>query len=324
MVRKSFLFALLLVSAGLFAQGIVIDKGWEVKSGQTPQSEVGPNGMILRLYSSIFNNTLDHEISKITVNSTWLNPGPVDFSIQVVLRFDDGFEETVTQKIPAKTRDHLLEYSSAYWKARVLKRIEIKHGHTALELKINEVRVFTLNTPPVFLDQSSLGSVKFVTPKAPKYRVAAFGWDTKQSELPYLTGLTTNKITITGAKVSARPGDKIDVLAAPLDKAGFTIKQYKATIDGNVQDFTFDFSGLDFSKVDRILFKVAGSGNWASIRRIIVAGEAPPPPVAKCDGVAPVNRELEKVIDQLKKENISNDSLMKLLQVLQLYKGLER
>ncbi len=90
MVRKSFLFALLLVSAGLFAQGIVIYKGWEVKSGQNPQSEVGPNGMILRLYSSIFNNTLDHEISKITVNSTWLNPGPVDFSIQVVLRFDDG------------------------------------------------------------------------------------------------------------------------------------------------------------------------------------------------------------------------------------------
>ncbi len=64
--------------------------------------------------------------------------------------------------------------------------------------------------------------------------------------------------------------------------------------------------------------------DWASIRRIIVDGEALPPLTQRCDGVAPINRQLEKLIDQLKTEKISNDSLMNLLQLLKLYQALER
>lgn len=131
MFRRSLLFAFVLLSAGLFAQEIVIDKGWEVKGGQNPQSEVKPDGLILKLYSTIFNNTLDAEISKLTLKGTWLNPGGVDFTISVVLKFDDGFEEVIHQKIPARTKDCLLQYTPVYWKGRVLKRIELKHGQTA-------------------------------------------------------------------------------------------------------------------------------------------------------------------------------------------------
>jgi len=64
--------------------------------------------------------------------------------------------------------------------------------------------------------------------------------------------------------------------------------------------------------------------DWAAIRRIIVDGEVLPSVTQKCDGVAPLNHQLEKLIDQLKTEKISNDSLMNLLQLLKLYQALER
>lgn len=324
MVRKRLLFVLLLVSSALFGQGIIIDKGWEVKSGQNPQSEVRADDLLLRLYSPVFNNTLDYEVSKITIDVTWLNPMSVSFGIDAVCKFDDGHETILSADIPAKTKTYTLTYVPKYWKGRVLKRLEFRHGQTALEGKITTVRIFPENTPPVFLDQSQLGTTKFVTPKQPKYRVVSFGWDTKEADLPYLTGQIPGKILVTCAKVAPNPDQKMDIEAVLKDKSGNTIKVFKLVVDATVQDVNLEFKGVDMVKVDKIIFRATGTGNWASIRRVIAGAEAPPPPVAKCDGVAPINRELEKVIDQLKKENISNDSLMKLLQILKMYQGLER
>lgn len=324
MFRKVMLLVLFLFSSGMFAQGIVIDKGWEVKSRQNPQSEVRPDGLLLRLYSPVFNNTLDHEVSLISVDATWLNPVTVGLDLSGIFRYDDGYEERIDLEIPAKTKDYLLQYKPAYWKGRVLKRIEFRHGSSGSEVKIKEVRIFPENTPPVFLDQNALGSAQFITPKPPKYRVVAFGWDTKEADLPYLKGLKSNRIRLVGAKVSAQPKVEMGMQAVLKDAKGNTIKSFEVNLDGKVQEFSYEFKGIDMTKVDKVMFKATGSGSWGSIRRIIVEGEAPPPTVAKCDGVAPINKELEKVIDALKKESISNDSLMKLLQVLKMYKELER
>lgn len=275
MFRKVMLLVLFLFSSGMFAQGIVIDKGWEVKSGQNPQSEVRPDGLLLKLYSPVFNNTLDHEVSKITIDVRWLNPMGVDFTIDAVLRFDDGHESVVSAKIPAKTKDYQLTYTPKYWKGRVLKRLEFRHGQTALEAKIKEVRIFPENTPPVFLDQSLLGAAKFITPKQPKYRVVSFGWDTKEADLPYLKGLKTNRIRLVGAKVSAQPNFAMGMQAVLKDAKGNTIKSFEVDLDGKVQEFSYEFKGVDMTKVEKVMFKATGSGCWGSIRRIIVEDEAP-------------------------------------------------
>ncbi len=328
-MKKSVHFISLLVMLSVFAVPVVAQQiipvdQWTVKPGGGKNSDLNQQGIILRQYSPVYSMPIDREVTVVSMNYHLFGPASVQIVITLAVTYDDGAIEKIRSFIPQGKTDVKMEEPLKWFKGRIVKQLEFTHGHTATDVRVNEVSVKVKPSEAVYIDQSILGGATLHADKNRRNRVILVNWDDNENTSPFLTQIPSGDILLVVAKNATYLDEKSRLDVQLRDKNGSTFKTLGFDIDGNVQPVAINIESSDLTRLGKLIFKTRGGGNHLNIRQIIIGGK-PSTGSSPCgDHLRPVNEKFNNLIEEWKRSGTLGPNYIKELEnLMTLYRNME-
>jgi hypothetical protein len=234
-------------------------------------SEVTSAGIKLIQYGIMHSVNVLKEISEYKISATYPNPSSYsgrDFNLYIT--YDDGTEEVYNSSSKKGEKNAEFIITPKYWKERKVYKLRLNHGQSGAEVLITKIEIKVFNDA-VSMSGSKLNGTVLVENGNLRDDILIISNGMKKE--PYLTNIKGKTITFVCGKGTpydwAMDKEHTFIMYAK-DAKNNRIKMYEKKILSKVEKFSFDISGLDLSKVDKLTFSGAANSVVWGIRQIII------------------------------------------------------
>lgn len=234
-------------------------------------SEVTSAGIKLTQIGLMHSVNVLKEISEYKISVTYLTPSShVGLTFSLTIYYDDGTEEVFVSSAKKGAKNAEFIITPKYWKERKVYKLRLVQGHSGTEILITKIEIKVLNDA-VSMSESKLNGTVLVENENLRDDILIISNVMKKE--PYLTNIKGKTITFVCGKGTpygwAMDKEHTFRMYAK-DAKNNTIKMYEKKIISKVENISFDISGLDLSKVEKITFGGAANSVWFGIRQILI------------------------------------------------------
>ncbi len=234
-------------------------------------SEVTSAGIKLIQYGIMTSINVLKEISEYKISVTYPNPSSYSGrSFDLTIFYDDGTKEVFNSLSKKEAKNAEFIITPKYWKERKVYKLSLIHGQSGAEILITKIEIKVFNDAVSMSGSKLNGTVLVDNGNLSNDILITHGGREKE---PYLTNIKGKTITFVCGKAApydwAMDKEHTFIMYAK-DAKNNRIKMYEKKILSKVEKFSFDISGLDLSKVDKITFSGGANSVVYGIRQIII------------------------------------------------------